>query len=148
MSHSCNPSARPHFPTGTAELHLVATRALKKGDELTVAYVDVSSRSAGANEEEVVVENENEKEKEETEEATKTTTGTAHYRRSRRLELASGWRFACVCERCVAEGAESADGKDSDVGLVKRDDSKVEDVIGRAELAAASLNKAAGGFAD
>ncbi|KIM63614.1 hypothetical protein SCLCIDRAFT_1214007 [Scleroderma citrinum Foug A] len=76
LNHSCTPSARPSFDNGTAELHVIASRALKCGDELTIAYVDVSQKEG-----ESVVD----------------------ARRRRRIELARGWRFACTCERCAKE---------------------------------------------
>ncbi|KAG1806501.1 uncharacterized protein HD556DRAFT_1322289 [Suillus plorans] len=79
ISHNCAPSAKPVFPTGTAQLQLMATRALQKGDEITIAYVDVLQHS------------------EETPEVA---------RRRRRMELARGWRFACSCKRCAEEGLE------------------------------------------
>lgn len=105
IGHSCAPSARPSFSSGTAELHLIATRKLKKGDEITVSYVDVSQHDGEAPEE---------------------------ARRRRRFELAWGWRFRCECERCVSETKDSKDNKENDVGLEK-DGSKVEDVVQRAE---------------
>ncbi|KAI0053595.1 hypothetical protein FA95DRAFT_1552084, partial [Auriscalpium vulgare] len=80
--HSCEPSARPSFSGGTAELHLIANRDLKAGDELTVAFVDVSKHD-----DESVVEG----------------------RRRRRMELARGWRFACTCARCEAEAPSEGD---------------------------------------
>jgi len=80
-NHSCIPSATLTFPHNTTELHLIATRDLKRGDEVTVAYVDVSQHD-------------NEKEQETVLEA----------RRRRRLELIRGWRFACACVKCEEEG--------------------------------------------
>ncbi|KAG2156380.1 hypothetical protein DEU56DRAFT_867816 [Suillus clintonianus] len=80
ISHNCAPSAKPVFPTGTAQLQLVATRALQKGDEISVAYVDVSQRPGE-------------------------TLEVA--RRRRRMELVRGWRFACSCKRCAEEGSGS-----------------------------------------
>ncbi|KIK29127.1 hypothetical protein PISMIDRAFT_672528 [Pisolithus microcarpus 441] len=87
LNHSCIPSARPSFDKGTAELHLIANRPLKAGDELTVAYVDVTQ-----------------KEGESVDEA----------RRRRRIELVRGWRFACTCERCAQEsnGSDEEPAKD------------------------------------
>ncbi|KAG2155104.1 uncharacterized protein EDB93DRAFT_1239374 [Suillus bovinus] len=82
ISHNCAPSAKPVFPTGTAQLQLMATRALKKGDEISVAYVDVSQHPGE-------------------------TLEVA--RRRRRMELARGWRFACTCKRCAEEGTEGGD---------------------------------------
>jgi len=81
LAHSCAPSARPSFPKGTAELHLVANRSIKAGEELTISYVR-STPTEG----ESVAEN----------------------RRVRRQELARGWRFACECTKCVAEATEGA----------------------------------------
>ncbi|KAI6034553.1 hypothetical protein BKA83DRAFT_672528 [Pisolithus microcarpus] len=87
VSSYCIPSARPSFDKGTAELHLIANRPLKAGDELTVAYVDVTQ-----------------KEGESVDEA----------RRRRRIELVRGWRFACTCERCAQEsnGSDEEPAKD------------------------------------
>jgi len=79
-NHSCIPSATLTFPHNTTELHLIATRNLKRGDEVTVAYVDVSQYDS-------------EKEQETVTEA----------RRRRRLELDKGWRFACACIKCEEE---------------------------------------------
>ncbi|KAI0068687.1 hypothetical protein BV25DRAFT_25399 [Artomyces pyxidatus] len=76
IAHSCDPSARPSFSGGTAELHLIANRDLKAGDEVTVAFVDVAQHEG-----ESIVD----------------------ARRRRRIELARGWRFACPCERCAKE---------------------------------------------
>ncbi|KAF5393182.1 hypothetical protein D9757_001192 [Collybiopsis confluens] len=42
LAHSCDPNARPEFTGGTAQLHLIAARDMKAGEELTVAYVDVT----------------------------------------------------------------------------------------------------------
>lgn len=103
ISHNCAPSAKPVFATGTAQLHLTATRALKKGDEISVAYVDVSQHSGE-------------------------TLEVA--RRRRRTELARGWRFACSCKRCAEEGLEGGNESESEEG---RDESRVEDVVTRAE---------------
>ena len=82
ISHSCNPSARPSFSSGTSELHLIATRPLKKGDEVTVAYVDVTQPEPES---------------------------ILDARRRRRTELARGWRFACGCKRCAEEGVDASD---------------------------------------
>ncbi|KAJ7693832.1 hypothetical protein B0H17DRAFT_1058405, partial [Mycena rosella] len=79
LSHSCAPNARPSFASGTSELHLIATKDLKKGDELTIAYADVAQRSGES---------------------------TAECRLRRRKELARGWKFACQCSRCVKEASE------------------------------------------
>ncbi|KAF8214060.1 hypothetical protein K438DRAFT_1915212 [Mycena galopus ATCC 62051] len=79
LSHSCAPNARPSFSTGTSELHLIATKDLKKGDELSIAYVDVSQRAGES---------------------------TAECRLRRRKELARGWKFPCACSRCVQEASQ------------------------------------------
>ncbi|KIJ20440.1 hypothetical protein PAXINDRAFT_166493 [Paxillus involutus ATCC 200175] len=81
LAHSCEPSARPSFSNGTSELHLIANRALKAGDELTVAYVDVTQHDGES---------------------------AQDCRKRRRVELVRGWRFACTCSRC-AEEAGSGD---------------------------------------
>ncbi|KAI5993657.1 hypothetical protein EDD15DRAFT_2266734 [Pisolithus albus] len=91
LNHSCIPSARPSFDKGTSELHLIANRPLKAGDELTVAYVDVTQ-----------------KEGESVDEA----------RRRRRIELVRGWRFACTCERCAQESDGSDEGPAKDESKV------------------------------
>lgn len=83
-SHSCAPSARPSFNNGTSELHLIANHALKKGDEITVSYVDVTQHPGEP---------------------------LLDARRRRRMELARGWRFACSCTRCTSEAPTSADGE-------------------------------------
>lgn len=70
------PSARPAFTKGTSELHLIAERDIKKGEELTVAFVQVSQRPGES---------------------------TAECRRRRRYEIARGWKFACGCARCSDE---------------------------------------------
>ncbi|KAI6024482.1 hypothetical protein EDC04DRAFT_2723876 [Pisolithus marmoratus] len=101
LNHSCMPSARPSFDRGTAELHLIANRPLKAGDELTVAYVDVTQKEGESIEE---------------------------VRRRRRVELVRGWRFACTCERC----AQESNGVDEGPAM---DESKVSDVVKRAEIA-------------
>ncbi|KDQ20600.1 hypothetical protein BOTBODRAFT_169335 [Botryobasidium botryosum FD-172 SS1] len=79
--HSCTPNVRPSFSSGNAELHLIANRSIKKGEQLTMAFVDVDQ---------------------------KPETTLVDSRRARRQELARGWRFACECERCVEEAAEIA----------------------------------------
>ncbi|PFH49247.1 hypothetical protein AMATHDRAFT_48863 [Amanita thiersii Skay4041] len=81
LLHSCAPSAHVTFSAGTAQLHLVAERDLKKGDELTIAYVDVAQRDGES---------------------------ALDCRRRRRAELARGWRFACPCAKCEEEGKELA----------------------------------------
>ncbi|OBZ76618.1 hypothetical protein A0H81_03729 [Grifola frondosa] len=89
LAHSCAPSARPLFNSGTSELHLVATHPIKKGDELTMAYVDVSQHAEETPEE---------------------------ARRRRRVELARGWKFKCECSRCLSETPE---GAESELGVEK-----------------------------
>ncbi|KAJ7462173.1 hypothetical protein FB451DRAFT_1341170 [Mycena latifolia] len=79
LSHSCTPNARPSFSSGTSELHLVANKDLKKGDELTIAYVDVAQHPGES---------------------------AADCRLRRRKELARGWKFACQCSRCAKEASE------------------------------------------
>jgi import receptor subunit TOM20 len=66
-------------------MHLVATRDIKAGDEITVSYVDASVRG----DEDVV---------------------QARYRR--RKELARGWRFACQCDRCTKEAPPPSAAED------------------------------------
>ncbi|KAH9938334.1 MAS20-domain-containing protein [Fomitopsis serialis] len=89
IAHSCSPSARPSFSSGTSELSLIASKPIKKGEEITMSYVDVSQHP------------------DETAEQA---------RRRRRQELARGWRFKCECERCLSE---ATDGNESDVGVEK-----------------------------
>ncbi|KAI0787150.1 hypothetical protein BC629DRAFT_1714864 [Irpex lacteus] len=75
---------RTRTPYGTSqrhsELHLVATRPIKKGDELTMSYVDVTQH-----------------ENESPDEA----------RRRRRFELARGWRSKCCSGKLGVEKDES-----------------------------------------
>jgi import receptor subunit TOM20 len=59
---------------------------MKKGDEVTVAYVDVNQHES-----ESIVD----------------------ARRRRRIELARGWKFACGCEKCEEEGKELDDEEKS-----------------------------------
>ncbi|KAH9844112.1 MAS20-domain-containing protein [Rhodofomes roseus] len=89
ITHSCAPSASPSFSSGTSELSLIASKPIKKGEEITMAYVDVSQHP------------------DETPEQAK---------RRRRIELARGWRFKCECERCLSE---ATDGNESDLGVEK-----------------------------
>ncbi|KAI0772043.1 MAS20-domain-containing protein [Trametes elegans] len=105
LSHSCAPNATTTFPEGTNELYLVANTDIKKGDELSVAWVDVSQ----APDEDV---------------------GIA--RRRRRIELARGWRFKCECARCLQE-ALAEEEKEADLG-VKGDESKVESFMRHEKL--------------
>ncbi|KZT29328.1 MAS20-domain-containing protein [Neolentinus lepideus HHB14362 ss-1] len=104
LNHSCDPSARPSFSSGTAELSLIANRDIKEGEEITMAYVDVSQHP---------------------------DESPTDARRRRRIELACGWRFACTCTKCLAEGAQGGVA-DSDVPDQK-DESKVEEVVQRVE---------------
>ncbi|KXN89448.1 SET and MYND domain-containing protein 5 [Leucoagaricus sp. SymC.cos] len=107
-NHSCSPSAKLTFPLGTTELHVMAAKDLKKGDEVTVAYVNVDP----LDESESVVD----------------------ARRRRRIELARGWRFACPCERCVQEAnALSQEEKDKEGGENGKDESRVEESARRFE---------------
>lgn len=88
-------------------MHLVATRDVKAGDEITVSYVDAS-----VHDKEDVVE--------------------ARYRR--RKELARGWRFACQCDRCVREAPPpSAGEKEPQLN----DESKVEAIVSQVDREAA-----------
>ncbi|KZT72532.1 MAS20-domain-containing protein [Daedalea quercina L-15889] len=89
IAHSCSPSARPSFSSGTSELSLVASKPIKKGEEITMSYVDVSQHPDESPED---------------------------ARRRRRQELARGWKFRCECERCLSE---ATDGDESDVGVEK-----------------------------
>ncbi|KAI0921650.1 hypothetical protein AcW1_004438 [Taiwanofungus camphoratus] len=99
MAHSCAPSARPSFSAGTSELHLIATGPLKKGDELTMSYVDVSQHADETSQE---------------------------ARRRRRIELARGWKFKCECSRCMSE---TVDGNESDLGVDKDESKVEESVL-------------------
>jgi import receptor subunit TOM20 len=84
-------------------MHLVATRDIKAGDEITVSYVDAS-----VHDDEDVIQ--------------------ARYRR--RKELARGWRFACQCDRCVKE-APSPSAGEKDLEL--KDESKVELIVSQVD---------------
>ncbi|KAF8914306.1 hypothetical protein CPB84DRAFT_79701 [Gymnopilus junonius] len=102
LTHSCQPTVRPSFSLGTSEISIIANQDLKKGDVLTVAFVDVTQHPG-----ESVVE----------------------CRRRRRFELARGWRFSCGCERCAEEAkALSAEEKSSAAEELK-DESKVEETV-------------------
>ncbi|KAG6841832.1 hypothetical protein C0991_006239 [Blastosporella zonata] len=99
LPHSCAPNARPSFSEGTSELHLIANRDLKAGDELSVAYVDVTQKDGES---------------------------AIECRRRRRFELARGWRFPCPCDRCLQESKElSTEEKVADA-KEEKDGSKVE----------------------
>jgi len=102
LSHSCDPSARPFFD-GTSELHLIATRALKAGDQVTVAYVDVTQRD---------------------------DESVQDCRRRRRMELARGWAFACTCSRCASEAGpgDEVDSEPEDKSKVSEVVSRLEGV--------------------
>ncbi|KAF8138309.1 hypothetical protein EV363DRAFT_1393768 [Boletus edulis] len=102
LSHSCDPSARPFFD-GTSELRLIATRALKAGDQVTVAYVDVSQRD---------------------------DESVQDCRRRRRMELARGWTFACTCSRCASEAGpgDEVDSEPEDRSKVSEVVSRLEGV--------------------
>jgi mitochondrial import receptor subunit TOM20 len=76
---------------------------MKAGDDVTVAYVDITQHA-----DETPLE----------------------ARRRRRTELVRGWRFACQCQRCVLEDSANAD---SDAFQVQTDESKVEDAVNRME---------------
>jgi import receptor subunit TOM20 len=89
-------------------MHLVATRDIKAGDEITVSYIDASVRE----DEEVV---------------------QARYRR--RKELARGWRFACQCDRCVGEAPPPSAGEKE---LEIKDESKVEPIVSQIDQEAAA----------
>lgn len=108
LSHSCVPSARPSFGSGTAELHLIANRDLKKGDELSVAFVNVVQHA---------------------------DESPVECRRRRRVELARGWRFACQCSRCDEESkAMTVEEKNAQAGETEqKDESKVEASMSRYE---------------
>jgi len=86
-------------------MSVIANRDLKKGDELTIAFVDVIQHP-----DESVVE----------------------CRRRRRFELARGWRFACTCERCAEEGKSmTLEEKGGATDEQVRDESKVETSLSR-----------------
>lgn len=97
LSHSCSPSVRPSFNTGTSELHLIASRDIKEGDELTMAYTDVTQHESET---------------------------PSEARKRRRAELALGWKFACACEKCVEE--ESTLQLEDDPSLPRHDESKID----------------------
>jgi len=89
LTHSCTPNTRVSFPSGTAQLCLTAERDLKKGDELTIAFVDVTQHESET---------------------------ALECRRRRRIEIARGWRFACSCSRCEEELPASGPGATDSVG--------------------------------
>ncbi|KAI0677051.1 MAS20-domain-containing protein [Trametes maxima] len=108
IAHSCDPNTRPTFPDGKNTLHLIATKRIEKGDELTMAWVDVSR---GEDED----------------------AGLA--RRRRRIELARGWRFKCECAKCIAEviAEEEKEKEEADLN-VQGDESKVENFMRHEKL--------------
>ena len=57
-------------------MSVIATKDIKKGEELSVSYVDVSQGNGES---------------------------VPDARRRRRMEIARGWRMACPCERCSEE---------------------------------------------
>jgi len=116
LAHSCDPNVRPSFDeTRTSELSLIALRDLKKGDELAMAYVDVTQHP-----EESVID----------------------ARRRRRQELARGWKFACECSKCAADAVVLTDdepdvqstrvGNDDDLGI-PLERAKLEETVARVE---------------
>ncbi|KAJ2917506.1 hypothetical protein MD484_g2931, partial [Candolleomyces efflorescens] len=122
LTHSCEPSARVVFDKGTTELHLVAEKPLKKGDVLTIAFVDVKQHDG---------------------------EGVVECRRRRRIELARGWRFACGCERCgeeakVVEEEPSAPAVPAATQPVTEEEQKDDPVAVAVKDAIATL--AQGGF--
>ncbi|EJU06132.1 hypothetical protein DACRYDRAFT_103080 [Dacryopinax primogenitus] len=78
LTHSCSPSVRLCFK-GTNELHLIANRAISKGEHLTMSYTSIEAKNGEAPE---------------------------VARRQRRIRLARGWRFACECEACTGKKSE------------------------------------------
>ena len=88
-------------------MHLIATRDIKAGDEITVSYVDAS-----VHDDEDAVQ--------------------ARYRR--RKELARGWRFACQCDRCVREAPPPSVGEKEPQ---LNDESKVESIVSQVDKEAA-----------
>ncbi|KAH8113219.1 MAS20-domain-containing protein [Phellopilus nigrolimitatus] len=99
LGHSCSPSARPSFSSGTSELHLVATRDITEGEELTMAYVDVEQHADE-------------------------TPMQARVRR--RAELSRGWKFSCTCAKCEGEKTTlNMEGSD-ETEIPSADGSKVE----------------------
>lgn len=83
LTHSCRPSARPSFSSGTAQIHIIADQDLKQGDEVTVAFVDVTQHEGESD---------------------------VECKRRRRIELARGWKFACTCQRCNEEAKTESNG--------------------------------------
>ncbi|KAF7798912.1 hypothetical protein EIP86_010140 [Pleurotus ostreatoroseus] len=112
LSHSCDPNTKPTFSSGTSQLHLVALRPIKQGEELNVSYVDVTQREG-----------------ETVEEA----------RRRRRYDLARGWRFKCECPRCLAEIEAASEAEKEEKLDVETDESKIESVVERVERGEAGM---------
>ncbi|KAF4601780.1 hypothetical protein EYR40_004980 [Pleurotus pulmonarius] len=106
LMHSCAPNARPSFSNGTAELHLIANKPIKKGDEISVAYVDITQHEGES---------------------------AVDARARRRKELARGWRFACKCSKCVAESEAAETSTEGDVPETQKDESKVDSALTRFE---------------
>ncbi|KAJ8698741.1 mitochondrial import receptor subunit tom20 [Pleurotus ostreatus] len=102
LVHSCAPNARPSFSNGTAELHLIANKPIKKGDEISVAYVDVTQHEGES---------------------------AVDARTRRRKEIARGWRFACKCSKCMAESEAAETPTEGDVPETQKDESKVDSVL-------------------
>ncbi|KAF5333363.1 hypothetical protein D9611_002673 [Ephemerocybe angulata] len=112
LTHSCTPSATVAFSAGTTELHLVALQPLKKGDLVTIAFVDVAQREG-----ETVVD----------------------CRRRRRVDLARGWKFACGCARCaeeaeVAAAAAGVAGAEAEADVAVKDEAKVDEALRNFEM--------------
>jgi len=103
LTHSCNPNARISFQEGTSKLSLIATGDIKKGEELTVSFVDTTQKEG-----ETVLD----------------------ARRRRRVELARGWRMSCPCDRC-AEEAPAGDAVNGTAPV--QDGSKVDESLQRYE---------------
>jgi import receptor subunit TOM20 len=73
---------------------------VKKGEALTVAYVDVTQHP---------------------------DESMLQSRRRRRFALARGWSFGCTCERCEEEGKEmSEENRTAEAQTEVKDGSKVE----------------------
>lgn len=77
---------------------------MKKGDEITVSYVDVTQHP-----DETPID----------------------ARRRRRMELARGWRFACACTRCTSEAAENPASAEGEIS--RKDESKTEESVIRVQ---------------
>lgn len=61
-------------------------------------------------------------------------------RRRRRQELARGWKFACACDKCLAEKPVAVETEtdnqstvDADYLGITKDESKLEEVVARVE---------------